>query len=160
MGSVAVSPGGPTGSSVPSQLTMAEPSSMTIVGVSPTPIASGTTIPTGVPFKFMIYINNRAAARGDVSLRDVLDPAFSYQAGTMKVTNGIVACAADTCTAPEESGIFTVVDGVAAASDGVDADVVSISGATIDVGDANVANGQLNVSANSVWALVFDVQMN
>jgi len=125
-----------------------------------TPIASGATIPQGTPIKFLIYINNRTAARGDVSLRDILNAAFGYQTGTLKVTNAIAACAADACTGLEEDGIFTAVDGVAASSDGIDGDVVSITGATIDVGDANVANGQLDINANGVWALVFDVVMN
>jgi hypothetical protein len=125
-----------------------------------TPIGNGDSIPSGVPFKFVIYLNNREAARADISLRDVLDAAFAYQAGTLKVTNAIAQCAAAACTAPEEEGIFTAVDGGTAVTDGVDADVASITGATIDVGDENVANGQLDINANSVWALVFDVVMN
>ena len=126
-----------------------------------TPIADGTTIPSGIPFKFMIYINNRDAARGDVSLQDVLDVAFVYQANSMKVTNSIGACAVDTCTGPEEDGIFTAVDGGTAVTDSINADVASITGTTIDVGDAIVVgNGRLDINANSVWALLFTVVMN
>jgi hypothetical protein len=127
-----------------------------------TPIANGATIPQGTPVKFLIYINNRAAARGDVSLQDVLNAAFGYQTGSMKVTNAVGECAADTCTALEEDAIFTAADSGTAVTDGVDdPDVASITGATIDVGDVLVGgNGQLDINANSVWALLFEVVMN
>ena len=127
-----------------------------------TPIANGATIPQGTPIKFMIYINNRSAARGDVSLQDVLDAAFGYQTGSMKVTNAVGECAADTCTALEEDAIFTAVNSGTVVTDAVDdPDVGSITGATIDVGDEVVGgNGQLDISANAVWALVFSVVMN
>ena len=100
-----------------------------------------------------------SSAQTDVSVRDILDPTFSYQINTMKVDNSVANCAAITCTAGEESVIYTAVDGVLASTDAVDGDVVSISGTMIDVGNQNVANAQLNIAANRVWALLFTVKM-
>jgi hypothetical protein len=77
----------------------------------------------------------------------------------LKVDNTVANCAAASCTAGEESSIFTAVNASAARTDAVDADVVSITGSTIDAGNANVANGQVNIAANRVWALLFTVQM-
>jgi len=41
-----------------------------------TVIPSGATIPDGVEFKYLLYINNMGAAIADVTVQDVLDPAF------------------------------------------------------------------------------------
>ncbi len=41
-----------------------------------TPIPTSATIPSGVAFKYLLYINDPGAARSDVSVRDVLDAAF------------------------------------------------------------------------------------
>lgn len=125
-----------------------------------TPIPDGSTLPSSTPVKFVIYVNNNASiAMNDVSVRDVLDAAFTYQAGTIKVDNTTVDCGAS-CDAAEEATIFTNVDGGTVITDGVDGDVASIAGATIDAGDANVANGTLNIAANRVWAILFEVTIS
>ena len=55
-----------------------------------TPIPDGATLPSGTPVKFVIYVNNNASiAMNDVSVRDVLDAAFTFQTGTIKV-NGVL----------------------------------------------------------------------
>jgi hypothetical protein len=128
-------------------------------------IASGATVPKGVPFKFVLYINNTDAARADVSLQDVLAAAFAYQAGSMKVSNGIAACAAADCDAGEEATIFTTLNtsGTVVTDAIDDPDVASYAAGTgtIDVGDGTEAgNGQLDINANSVWGLIFDVTLN
>ena len=123
-------------------------------------ISDGASLPRGTLVKFMIYINNTTAfAVNDVSARDVLNAAFFYQAGTLKVDSSVANCAAASCTTGEEATIFTAVDGVAASTDAVDGDVVSIAGATIDAGNQNVANGPVNIPANRVWAVLLTVEM-
>jgi len=124
-----------------------------------TPIPSGATIPNGVGFKYLLYINNSGGANIDVSVRDVLDAAFQYQAGTIQVDNPVGECALTVCTAAEELAIFTAVDGAAFLTDAVDGDVASITGSTIDAGNQNVANLQLDIDGNAVWAILFSVKM-
>jgi hypothetical protein len=126
-----------------------------------TPIPTGATIPRGVEFKYMLYINNRGIARSDVSARDVLDPAFLYQAGTLQVDNSVAECVAAICTALEEQAIFTAVRAAAFLSDAADGDVASYNGgsASVDAGNGNAANAQLNINADSVWAISFSVKM-
>jgi hypothetical protein len=125
-----------------------------------TAINGGDNVPRGMPFKFMIYINNPYGSVSGISLQDVLDASFVYQSGSMKVA-GLAACADDVCDAGEETAIFAAVDSGTAVTDAVDAgDVAGITGNRIDVGDAVVGNGQLDINANSVWALVFEVVMN
>lgn len=124
-----------------------------------TPISDGNILPRGTLVQYLIYINNKGSARDDVSVRDVLDPAFSYEVGTMKVDNSVASCAAQSCTAIEESAIFTAANSVLASTDAVDGDIVSITGTTIDAGNQNVSNAQLDIAANRVWALLFTVKM-
>jgi hypothetical protein len=125
------------------------------------PIASASTIPSGVGFKFLLYINNHGNAVSDVSVRDVLDPAFQYQTTSIQVDNTVAECALTTCTPAEESAIFTAVNGAATLSDAVDGDVASYTGAAsaVDAGNENVGNPQLNLNANAVWAMLFTVKM-
>ena len=126
-----------------------------------TPIPTGAIIPSGVEFKYMLYINNQLAARSDVSVRDVLDPAFQYQATSIQVDNSVAECAAVACTAVEEQAIFNTVSLAAVLSDAVDGDVASYTaaGTVIDAGDANAANAQLNINGDSVWAILFSAKM-
>ncbi len=129
--------------------------------VNGAPIPTGATIPSGVGFKFLLYINNHGSAVTDVSVRDVLDPAFQYQATTIKVDNSVGECASISCTAAEEQSIFNAVNGAATLSDAVDGDVASFTGAgsTVDAGNEYVGNVQLNISADAVWAMLFSVKM-
>ncbi len=112
-------------------------------------------------FKYLLYINNRGIARSDVTVRDVLDPAFQYQAGTIQVDNSVAECAAAVCTAGEELTIFTAVDGAAFLTDAADGDVGSYTGASssVDAGNQNVANLQMDINADAVWAILFSVKM-
>jgi CSLREA domain-containing protein len=126
-----------------------------------TPIPTGATIPNGVEFKYLLYVNNPGIARSDVSVRDVLDPAFQYQAGTIQIDNSLAECAAAVCTPAEEQAIFSAVDGAAVLTDAVDGDIASYTGASsgVDAGDGNVGNLQLDINANAVWAILFSVKM-
>jgi hypothetical protein len=125
------------------------------------PIPTGATIPSGVGFKFLLYINNHGSAVSDVSVRDILDPAFQYQTATIKVDNSVGECASVSCTPAEVQTIFNAANGAATLSDAVDGDVASYTGAgsTVDAGDENVGNLQLNISADAVWAMLFNVKM-
>jgi hypothetical protein len=125
------------------------------------PIPTGATIPSGVGFKFLLYINNHGSAVSDVSVRDVLDAAFDYQTATIQVDNSVGECASIICTPAEESAIFTAVNGAATLTDAVDGDVVSYTGASssVDAGNGNVANLQLDINANAVWAILFSAKM-
>jgi Domain of unknown function (DUF2341)/Concanavalin A-like lectin/glucanases superfamily len=126
-----------------------------------TPIPTGATLPRGVEFKYLLYINNPDFARADVSVRDVLDAAFQYQAGTIQADNSVAECAVAICTVGEELAIFTAADAATFLSDATDGDVASFNGAgpSIDAGDGIVANAQLNIDPDAVWALLFSVKM-
>jgi len=124
-------------------------------------IPSGAVIPSGVQFKYLLYVNNPGGLRTDVTLRDVLDPAFQYQPGTIQVDNSLAECSGATCTAGEEQAIFTAVDGTVFLNDAVDGDVVSydIPGTTVDAGNGNVGNLQLDINGSAVWAILFSAKM-
>ncbi len=126
-----------------------------------TPIPTGAAIPSGIEFKFLLYINNPGLATGDVTVRDVLDPVFQYQAGTIQVDNSVAECAAASCTVAEELAIFNAVDGAAFLSDAADGDVAShtLASLSVDAGNGNVGNSQLNIDADKVWAILFSVKM-
>jgi hypothetical protein len=115
-------------------------------------------MPIGVPFRFLLYVNNDSAAVNDTSIQDVLDPAFAYVPGTMRFGT-VAACAAPVCIPAEEDAIFATADGGTAGTDAVDPDVVSFAGATIDAGDQNAGNARLDIPANTVWALVFTARL-
>ena len=116
-----------------------------------TQLASGATLPRGTEVRFVIYVDNTTNfPLNDVSIQDVLDPAFAYQPGSMKVDNTTASGAAQVL-------IYNTVNAVAGTvSDAVDGDVASVAGATINVGDQNEAgNSQLDMAANRVWAILF-----
>ena len=118
-------------------------------------------IPSGVAFKYLLYVNNPGGLRTDVTLRDVLDPAFQYQLGTIQVDNSLAECSAATCTVGEELTIYTAVDGAPVLTDAIDGDVVSYDGpgTTVDAGDGNVGNPQLDINGSAVWAILFSAKM-
>jgi len=126
-----------------------------------TPIPTGSTIPSGVEFKYLLYINNQYAPLSDVSVQDVLDAVFQYQAGTIQIDNSIAECAAAVCTPAEEQAIFAAIAATPALTDAVDGDVASYTGAgtVIDVGNGSVANAQLNINGDAVWAILFSAKM-
>ena len=118
-----------------------------------TPLTSGATLPRGTEVQFVIYIDNTTAfAVTDVSIRDVLDSTFAYQAGSMMVDN----TAANASTPTQ---IYNAVSAGTAMLDPIGADVASAVGVTIDVGNENVANGPLTIAANRVWAILFRTLM-
>lgn len=124
------------------------------------PITSGSTVPQGTSVDFMIFVNNQGSvAINDISIQDVLDPLFVYQAGTIRVDNSVASCAAAVCDSTEEAAIYAAASVVAVNSDGVDGDTSSFAGVTVDAGDENVLNGTLNVAADTVLAVVFTVQV-
>ena len=125
-----------------------------------TPIPTGATIPSGVEFKYLLYINNQVGAETDVSVRDVLGSLFQYQAGTIQVDNAVSECAAAACTPAEDQTIFSSIDATPFLDDSVDGDVASFTaGTTIDAGDGTVGNAQLNINGDSVWAILFSVKI-
>ena len=102
---------------------------------------------------------NLSGARTDISVRDVLDPAFQYQLESIQVDNSVAECAAAICAAAEELAIFTAVNGAPVLTDALGDDVVSYATATINAGNRNVGNLQLDINANAVWAILFSVKM-
>lgn len=126
-----------------------------------TALTSGATLPRGTVVKFMLYVNNNTAvAVNDISMQDVLDATFSYQAGTIKVDNSVANCAAATCTGPEEAAIYTAVNAASALTDAAGDDVASHAAGTINLGNSVVGtNAQLNAAANTVYAVLFTVTM-
>ena len=73
--------------------------------------------------------------------------------------NALSACPADTCTALEEQAILTGATAGTLGTDTVDGDPVSFGALTLDAGDQSQSNGQVDVPANSIWALTFDVRV-
>ncbi|MDX1403712.1 MAG: hypothetical protein R3192_04205 [Woeseiaceae bacterium] len=124
------------------------------------PIATGSTVPQGTNVDFMIYVNNLGSVDiNDISIQDVLDPLFVYQAGTIRIDNSVANCAAAACTPAEEAAIYAAASAAGANTDGVDGDTSSFAGVTVDAGDQSVGNLQLDVAANTVLAMVFTVQV-
>jgi len=124
-----------------------------------TPIPSGSTMPTGMPVKFLMYINNPGGPVANVSMQDLLDAVFLYVGGSIKYSNSVATCALITCTAAEEAAIFAAADGGTAGTDAVDGDVVSFTGVTLDIGSQNTANAQLDIAGDRVWGVVFTIRM-
>ena len=125
---------------------------------SGTQLTSSDTVPAGTSVDFMIYINNESSvAISDVSIQDVLDAAFTYQAGTIKIDNSVADCAA-TCDAAEEQAVYAAAILTAALTDAAADDTASFAALTVDAGNSVVlTNAQLDVAANTVLALVFTV---
>ncbi len=125
-----------------------------------TTIPNATVLPRGATFKFLIYVDNPGGALTDVSLGDVLDPAFMYLGGSIRTTNSPAPCASGTCTPAEEAAIFGAANSGTPGSDTLDGDPVSVSGAHVYVGDRVVANARLDLAAGKVYAVVFTVRLN
>ncbi len=125
---------------------------------SGTQLTSSDTVPAGTSVDFMIYINNESSVPiSDVSIRDVLDAAFTYQAGSIRIDNTVVDCAA-TCDAAEEAAIYAAAEDNTPLTDAAADDTASFAALTVDAGNSVVlTNAQLDVAANTVLALVFTV---
>ena len=139
-----------------SALTLVKTAFLTVGG---TPLADNDTVPAGTSVDFMIYINNESSvAIIDVSIQDVLDAAFTYQAGTIKIDNSVADCGVS-CDTTEEAAIYAAVIATAVLSDAAAAgDAASFAALTVDAGNSVVgANDRLDVAANTVLALVFTV---
>ncbi len=118
-----------------------------------TELSDSDTVASGTLVQFMIFIDNTTdAAVADVSVSDILNVAFTYQTGTIKVDNSVA-------TGGSNAAIYAAVDAVGALTDAVDGDAASITGTTIDAGNENVANSTVSIAANTVWAILFTVQM-
>jgi uncharacterized repeat protein (TIGR01451 family) len=131
-------------------------------------LQDGTRVPDssdlaeGTVFDFLIYISNDSdVSVNDVSLRDVLDPAFAYQTGTIRIDNTVVNCSTPVCSTPEEDNVYLATAGNTPLNDAVDADVASYTAGTttIDVGDENETNAPLSLAPQKVWAVVFTVKV-
>ena len=119
-----------------------------------TQLVTGSTLPRGTEVRFVIYVDNTTTfPLSDVSVQDVLDPAFGYITGSMKASNAI-------STGVSQAVIYSTVNAVAGTvSDAVDGDVGSFAGVTIDAGNQNAANSTLDVAGSSVWAILFRALM-
>jgi uncharacterized repeat protein (TIGR01451 family) len=125
-----------------------------------TRVPTTSTLPSGSVVDFLIYISNDSTVQiNDVSVQDVLDPAFVYQTGTIRVDNSVANCAATVCTPGEEDNLYSVIEPKAPLTDAVDGDVASYSAGTqtIDAGNDSQANFQLNIAGARVWAMAFRV---
>jgi uncharacterized repeat protein (TIGR01451 family) len=115
-----------------------------------TELTSGATLPRGTLVQFMVYIDNPTGVSvTDVNVSDVLDPGFSYQVSSIKVDN-------TAATGSTPADIYLAVSAAATVTDANDGDVAGISGTTITAGSTG-GNGQLDIAANAVWAILFDV---
>lgn len=96
-----------------------------------TPIAGGDSLPKGAVIAWLLYVSNPCPAVTDVSLRDMLDPAFAFVPGTLRSDNSLAACPIGGCTNLHDAAIFAAASAGTAASDAVDADALSRSAAKI-----------------------------
>ncbi len=121
-------------------------------------LTSSDTVPAGTSVDFMIYINNESSvAISDVSIQDVLDAAFTYQAGSIRIDNTVADCAA-TCDAAEEAVIYASSEDNTPLTDAAADDTASFAALTVDAGNSVVGtNAQLDIAGNTVLALVFTV---
>ena len=118
-----------------------------------TQLTSGDTLPRGTEVKFVIYIDNTTAVgMSDVSIQDVLDPAFAYQLSSMLYTNSPP-------TGATPAQIYTAVNAGTPATDVINDDVASYASSTIDMGNQSAANSTLDVNPTSVWAIMFRALM-
>jgi len=127
-----------------------------------TRVPAASTLPKGSAVDFLIYVNNNSALQvNDVSVQDVLDAAFAYQTGSIRVDNSVASCAAVVCTPAEEDNVFAVVAAKPPSTDLVDGDVASyaVPTTTVTAGNESVANLRLDLAAQRVWAMVFTVRI-
>jgi len=119
-----------------------------------TQLTSGDTLPRGTEVKFVIYIDNTTAVgMSDVSIQDVLDPAFAYQLSSMLYTNSPP-------TGATPAQIYAAVNAGTPATDAINDDVASAVGVNIDVGNGVVpGNDPVDVAPSSVWAIMFRALM-
>ena len=115
-------------------------------------IANSSVLPRGTEVRFVVYVDNTTTfPLNDVSIQDVLDPVFAYQAGSMQTT----VMAAGSLPAV----IYSNVNAAATVSDAVDGNIASYASSTIDVGNQNAANSTLDVPGSSLWAIMFRTLM-
>ncbi|MCA9756181.1 MAG: hypothetical protein KDA27_10285 [Candidatus Eisenbacteria bacterium] len=126
-----------------------------------TPLTSGASAAKGAVVRFLLYVNNWGGAFTDLSVEDILDPGFEYVPGTIRTDTSVSACSVDGCTTPDEAAIYASVAAQSPGTDAVDGDGVSYTGGSqrIDAGNQNVANAQVDVPADRVWAILFDVRI-
>lgn len=124
-----------------------------------TPIPDASLVPKGTLVRFLLYVNNVGGPVSDVTLQDVLAPAFQFVTGSIRFSNATARCLDQTCTTAEENAIFA---GAVAGTVGTDAtgdDVASFAASTLHAGNQNAANAQLDIASARVWAVVFTVKM-
>jgi uncharacterized repeat protein (TIGR01451 family) len=117
------------------------------------PLATGDTLARGTEVRFVIYVDNTTTfPLNDVSIQDVLDPAFTYITASMKASNAI-------STGASQAFIYSTVNAAATVTDGPDGDVGSYGALTIDAGNQNAGNSTLDIAGSSVWAILFRALM-
>ena len=118
-----------------------------------TQLANNTTVPRGTLVQFLIYVDNSADVDAqNLNVEDVLAAGFAYQAGTLKVD-------ASQATGATVNAIYLAVVGTTPITDEVGpADVAGITGTTISAG-SSAGNAQLDVPADTVWAMLFTVEV-
>lgn len=115
-----------------------------------TQLNTGDTVPSGTAVRFLIYVDNPA----DVGTNDmnVSDPlvGFTYVPNSIKVDNSLASGAT-------EAAIYAAVNATAALTDAVsNVDVAGFNAGTVSAGSA-AGNLQVNIAANRVWAMLFEV---
>jgi uncharacterized repeat protein (TIGR01451 family) len=118
-----------------------------------TQLTSGATVAAGTLVQFLVYLDNpTGVAVADVNVEDVLDPAFVYQAGTLRIDNSVG-------TGSTEAAVYAAVNATTALDDAVDGtDAAGISGPTVSAG-SGAGNTQVDAAAGSIWALLFTTRV-
>jgi uncharacterized repeat protein (TIGR01451 family) len=118
-----------------------------------TALANSTTLPRGTEVHFVVYIDNTTPIPlNDVSVQDVLVPAFAYQTGSMMT--------ATLAAGSSQALIYsTIINGAGTLTDGTADDIASYASSTIDVGNQNAVNSTLDVPGNSGCCILFRTLM-
>ena len=114
-----------------------------------------STVPRGTVVKFLLYVNNDApSASDDLSIQDVLDPTFVYQAGTIKVDNSSIKLATSYDNAVAGNALDLVLTSTLADPATAEGDVATNrTGNNIDIDvSAIITSGQsLDDAATLLW---------
>jgi hypothetical protein len=116
-------------------------------------LADGSTVPAGTEVQFLIYVDNDTDLQiDDINIADDLGVDFVYQSPSLKIDNSQATGAA-------LNDIYLAVVGTANINDAVEAgDEAGVSGTVVSAG-STAGNAPLNVPANTVWAMLFTVEV-
>lgn len=125
-----------------------------------TPIIDGSSLPVGTKIHFLLYLDNsNTVAINDLNVSDTLDPAFQYtpvaSGGVLKVDNSVN-------TGATEAAIYSAVSSNANLAEDLVNGILAAGytpGTTTISAGSDAGNATLNIAANKIWAMLFEVTL-